>query len=147
MNIKSFSILLIAIFSFVLTSYAQNSEKKEVKRTAKKVVQKQTVVELINVANLNVILKDSILQLIDVRTPKEFAEGHLKGARMINFYDKDFLDQMSKLDKKKELYIYCRSGNRSGQAAEKLKNIGFTKVYDLQGGIKKWNAKGLETVK
>ncbi len=146
MKIKTLNILLIAIFSFVLTGCAQNKGKKEVESTETKTVQTQAIVELINAADLNAKMRDSI-QLIDVRTPKEFAEGHLKGAKMIDFFDKDFLDQMSKLDKDKELYIYCRSGNRSGKAAKKLEDIGFTKVYDLQGGIKKWNAQGLETVK
>ena len=54
---------------------------------------------------------------------------------------------MSKLDKSKELYIYCRSGNRSGKAAKKLGKMGFAKVYDLEGGIINWNKKSLEVIK
>ena len=54
---------------------------------------------------------------------------------------------MSKLDKNKELYIYCKSGNRSGKAARKLKELGFTKVYDLRGGISNWNSNNLEVIK
>jgi rhodanese-related sulfurtransferase len=143
---KSLNILLIAIFSFVLTSCAQNSSKKEGESADTKVVQKQAIVELISATDLNVKMGDNI-QLIDVRTPKEFAEGYLKGAKLINFFDKDFLDQMSKLDKNKELYIYCRSGNRSGQATKKLKTMGFTKIYDLKGGIKSWKRDNLEIIK
>ncbi len=146
MKMKSLNILLIAIFSFVLTSCAQNSSKKGGESADTKVVQKQAIVELISATDLNVKMGDSI-QLIDVRTPKEFAEGYLKGAKLINFFDKDFLDQMSKLDKDKELYIYCRSGNRSGQATKKLKTMGFTKIYDLKGGIKSWKRDNLEIIK
>ncbi len=146
MKMKSLNILLIAIFSFVLTSCAQNSSKKGGESADTKVVQKQAIVELISATDLNVKMGDSI-QLIDVRTPKEFAEGYLKGAKLINFFDKDFLDQMSKLDKDKELYIYCRSGNRSGQATKKLKTMGFTKIYDLKDGIKSWKRDNLEIIK
>lgn len=146
MKMKSLNILLIAIFSFVLTSCAQNSSKKEGDSADTKVVQKKAIVELISAADLNSKMGDSI-QLIDVRTPKEFAEGYLKGAKLINFFDNDFLDQMSKLDKNKELYIYCRSGNRSGQATKKLKTMGFTKIYDLKGGIKSWKRDNLEIIK
>ncbi len=142
MKTKTVNILLIAIFSFILVSCAQNTKKEK----DAKVAQKQTVIELISPEVLKEKLKDDI-QLVDVRTPNEYREGYIKGAKLINFFDKDFLEQMSKLDKDKELYIYCRSGNRSGQAAKKVKSLGFTKIYDLKGGIKNWNAKGLETAK
>jgi len=145
MKIKSINILLIAILSFTLTSCAQNTAKKEVKSTDTKVVQKQPIVELISTTDLNTKLGD--IQLIDVRTPKEYNDGHIKDAVNINFYDDDFITQMSKLDKGKEIYIYCRSGGRSGRAAKKLKAAGFTKVYDLQGGFINWNKNNLEVTK
>jgi len=140
MNIKN--IAIATIMCVTLSSCAQNTAKKN---TDTKVAQKQSIVKLISTTNLNLKLGD--IQLIDVRTPKEYSEGHLKGAVNINFHDDDFIVQMSKLDKDKEIYIYCRSGSRSGRAASKLKEQGFTKIFDLQGGIKNWNAKGLEIVK
>ena len=94
------------------------------------------VVELISVADFQEL--DSNVQLIDIRTPKEYAEGFIKNAKNINFYDDDFLSQMSTLDKSIPVYIYCRSGGRSGKAATQLDEAGFTKVYDLEGGIKEW---------
>lgn len=81
-------------------------------------------------------------QLIDVRTPEEFAAGHLPGARNINYYDDDFAAQMGKLDKSKPVLVYCAVGGRSGSAAGDLKSWGFTKIYDLEGGFKAWKAKG-----
>lgn len=85
--------------------------------------------------------------LLDVRTPQEYAEGHLEGSVNINFFDGDFKDQVNKLDKEKTVYIYCRSGNRSGKGAAVLKELCFTTIKDLQGGIMAWGSAGKQTVK
>lgn len=79
------------------------------------------------------------VQLIDVRTPEEFAEGHIEGAENINFHSEDFLEQFRDMDKDRPLYIYCRSGNRSSKAAEKLLGSGFKEVIDLEGGFLSWS--------
>ncbi len=76
--------------------------------------------------------------IIDIRTPQEFVSGHLENAININYYDSTFLEQISKYDKSKPIFIYCRSGNRSNSASKKLSNIGFKQIYDLQGGITNW---------
>lgn len=55
------------------------------------------------------------------------------------------MQQMEKLDKEKPVYIYCRSGGRSGKAAKQLADEGFTEIYDLDGGILEWNKKNLPT--
>jgi phage shock protein E len=73
-------------------------------------------------------------QLLDVRTPEEVAEGSLEGAQNINFYDADFKDKLSKLDKNKAVFVYCRSGGRSGKCAQMCKDMGFKEVYDMKGG-------------
>ena len=83
-------------------------------------------------------LSSERVQLVDVRTAEEFEAGHLKNARNIDFYSKDFLDQMAKLDRKLPLLIYCRSGNRSGKAAAKLQGLGFGRIIDLKGGYQAW---------
>ncbi len=146
MKLNNIKLVVAAIIvSVTLSSCAQNASKKEVKSTDIKTIQKQPIVELISSTDLNSKLGD--IQLIDVRTPKEYTEGHIKDAVNINFFDDNFIDQMSKLDKDKEIYIYCRSGSRSGRAAKKLKEQGFTKIYDLQGGFVNWNKNSLETVK
>ena len=141
-NIK----LLFVILSFTFISCAQNTAKKEVKDNGNKyATQDQQVVELISPKDLNAKLGD--IQLIDIRTPGEYTGGYIEGAININFFDSDFNAQMAKLNKDKELYIYCRSGNRSGKAAKRLKDQGFTKIYDLQGGILNWNRNKLKVVK
>ncbi|MCB9293195.1 MAG: rhodanese-like domain-containing protein [Lewinellaceae bacterium] len=78
-------------------------------------------------------------QLLDVRTPKEYQEGHIEGAVNINFYDDDFLQQLEKqLDKDKPVLLYCRSGRRSANAAKQMQELGFKEVYDLKGGFLQW---------
>lgn len=140
-NIK----LLFVILSITFISCAQNTAKKEVKDGTTTVGQGQQIVELINPKDLNAKLGD--IQLIDIRTSREYTSGYIKGAININFFDRNFMDQMSKLNKEKEIYIYCRSGNRTGKAAARLKEQGFTKIYDLRGGILNWNRNKLAVVK
>lgn len=76
--------------------------------------------------------------LLDVRTDAEFASGHLKGATQIDFYRDDFNEAIAALDKNQPVFVYCRSGNRSGKAAKQMKAMGFKEVYNLEGGIGAW---------
>ena len=85
--------------------------------------------------------------LVDIRTPGEVAEGIIAGAKHIDYYDAAFVAKMSALGKNKPIYMYCRSGGRSGQAIAQLKAAGFTKVYHLQGGIGAWMAARKPVVK
>jgi rhodanese-related sulfurtransferase len=135
MKTFTFKIALILVLSFNFISCAQSSSAK-----------KSDIVSLISPQELKDKLGEDI-QLIDVRTPQEFAEGHLDGAVMIDYFDAEFMNKMSKLDKSKDLYIYCRSGNRSGKASRKLESMGFPKVFDLKGGILNWNRNNMKVVK
>ncbi len=75
------------------------------------------------------------VQLIDVRTSKEYKSGHIIGAKNIDFFSGRFNIEFSKLDKEKPVYLYCRSGSRSRQTAKKLSNMDFENIYDLKGGL------------
>jgi len=86
-------------------------------------------------------------QLLDVRTPDEWNQGIIEGATMYNFYDADFKDRISKLNKDVPVAVYCKSGGRSGQTGAMLRDMGFKEVYNLKGGIGAWNAAGKPTVK
>lgn len=81
--------------------------------------------------------------LLDVRTPEEFATGHLAGAVNIDFRSPDFAQRIAELDRTAPYAVYCHSGNRSAGALEALRAAGFTDVKDLAGGILAWNAAGL----
>lgn len=86
----------------------------------------------------NQISKNDVL-LFDVRTMAEFNSGHLKGSVNIDFYDEKLFDKFfNKVEKSEPIYIYCRSGNRSQKSSEQLKELGFVKIYDLEGGYKNW---------
>ena len=85
--------------------------------------------------------------LLDVRTPQEIAQGYLEGAININFSAPDFTNQLDRLDKTKPVYVYCRSGRRSASAMNTLKDLGFSEVYNLQGGIINWANAGNAIIK
>ncbi len=78
------------------------------------------------------------LVVLDVRTPEEFAEQRLPDAVMIDFYEPDFADRIEDLDRDATYVLYCRSGNRSGQARELMEELGFSDVRDVDGGIVSW---------
>lgn len=85
--------------------------------------------------------------ILDVRTPEEFAKGHLLNAININWNDANSEAELKKLDVSKTYFVYCLSGGRSSDAAEFLRVNGFKDVYELNGGILKWRAaKFAETV-
>ncbi|MBK8847766.1 MAG: rhodanese-like domain-containing protein [Bacteroidetes bacterium] len=83
-------------------------------------------------------MQDTLTVILDVRTPEEFAKGHLLHAININFYDDDFNKQIEKLDKSKTILVYCKAGGRSSEAAELLVKNKFNKVYNLTDGYDSW---------
>ncbi len=88
-------------------------------------------------------ISENEVQLIDVRTPEEYADGHIEDATNLNVYDKNFIEEaMKSLDSSKPVAVYCRSGKRSADAAQKLSEKGF-KVINLKGGILAWKANNL----
>lgn len=81
--------------------------------------------------------------LLDVRTPEEFADGHLTNARNFDWNGDSFEQQTATLDKASPVFVYCLSGGRSAEAAQQMRTEGFKQVYELKGGIMKWRAAGL----
>ncbi|WP_026450397.1 rhodanese-like domain-containing protein [Aequorivita capsosiphonis] len=87
------------------------------------------------------------VQLLDVRTSKEYKEGHVAQALNIDVLEDDFSEKAKSLDKDQPVYLYCRSGNRSKKASAILKDMGFKEIYDMEGGFLKWEDEGLESEK
>ena len=83
-------------------------------------------------------------QILDVRTPQEFSEQHIESATNIDWNGNSFEQQAQQLDKEKTVYVYCKSGGRSAKASEKLSEMGFTDIVELDGGITKWNDAGMD---
>lgn len=84
---------------------------------------------------------------LDVRTPGEFNEGHIEGSQLIDFQSGNFENEIAALDKSKTFAVYCRSGNRSGQAVKVMREAGFNNLYNLNGGVIDWANAGLPLVK
>lgn len=77
--------------------------------------------------------------LVDIRTPEEYSEGHLKGAVNINFFDENFATNFeNQFDKNDTIYIYCKSGGRSTKAVQLLEGMGFNNLIHLDGGMLRW---------
>lgn len=109
---------------------------------------KTTIILDIEVAEFQQLISKKNVQLVDVRTPGEFKNGHIKNAKLINFFDKDFKTEiLKKIDKNKPVYVYCKSGGRSAKAAKMYKEAGFKKVFNLLGGFNAWSASGQEIEK
>ena len=107
----------------------------------------QDNVNVISPKETQTLLDSDNIQLIDVRTPKEFKEGFIANAKNIDFFSPTFKDEISKLDKKKPVIVYCRSGKRSSNSARIFFDKGFTKIYDLEGGFLNWKSQGLKIEK
>ena len=80
--------------------------------------------------------------VLDVRTKKEYREGHIPGSVMIDFTEDDFEQQVAKLDKDKTYLVHCASGGRSARACKKMEQLGFKKLYNLEGGMGAWEKAG-----
>ncbi len=95
--------------------------------------------QILGRASYKEAIQNKEVQLVDVRTNREFRKGHLARAINIDFYKASrFRLEFEKLDKSKPVYIYCRSGHRSQKAGKRLLGLGFSKVYDLEGGLNNW---------
>jgi thioredoxin len=82
-------------------------------------------------------------QILDVRTPEEFNSDHIENANNVNWLGDSFVKDSEKYDKTKPVFVYCKSGGRSKKATEKLEELGFENIYELDGGFLKWDAEGL----
>ena len=102
--------------------------------------------EDVNVQGFAEVIKDSSVVILDVRTPEEFAQGHIQGSINIDVSSSDFVSQVSQLDKTKTYAVYCRSGNRSTVATAEMEKLGFTSLYNMTGGAIDWAAAGFPLV-
>ena len=93
-------------------------------------------------SDFSTALKEPGTIVVDVRTPAEFASGHLPQAKNIDIEAADFATRIAALDKNATYAVYCHSGNRSGAALEQMAGVGFTHLYDLAGGIGAWQSMG-----
>jgi rhodanese-related sulfurtransferase len=107
----------------------------------------QKAAQLIDVGEAESLIAAKKVLILDVRTPQEFAAGHLAGATNLDFHSKDFQAQLERLNKKQSYLVHCAIGGRSARAGKLMNELNFTSVYDLKGGIKAWEKAGKPIVK
>lgn len=99
--------------------------------------------QTISVAESNILINENKTNpdfvVLDVRTPGEYVQGHLKQSKLMNFRGENFEEELSKLDKSKTYLIYCRSGGRSGMALKLMEKLEFESVYNMGGGFNDWS--------
>ena len=101
----------------------------------------------VGVDEFQALIADPNMQLLDVRTPEEFDEGHIAGATLVDVNDSSFVDRaVAILDKQRPVAVYCRSGRRSARAATLLVAQGYT-VTNLNGGVMAWQDAGKTLIK
>jgi len=100
----------------------------------------------LNVSEFSQKITEPGVIILDVRTPEEFASGHIQGAVNIDFNSGDFANEITRLNPSETYAVYCRSGSRSGQAASIMHKAGFHDVSNLNGGVIDWTNDGLPLV-
>ena len=138
-------LLFIISLGLSITAMSCSNKAEETNTTVQQ--ENETISKDVNVTEFAKLVDEGKGQVLDVRTPEEWASGTIKGATKMNFFDADFNTQLEKLDKNKPVYVYCKSGGRSGKAKKMMKEMGFTAVYNLNGGIGAWNGAGKEVMK
>ncbi|MFK7980253.1 MAG: rhodanese-like domain-containing protein [Saprospiraceae bacterium] len=134
--------ILNLLFVLVMFSCQTNTQQATTATTTTT----KTVVDLTPTQFKAIATKADNIVVLDVRTPKEVAQGVIPGAKVMNFYDDNFKVELGKLDKSKTYMVYCKSGGRSGKACKALEDAGISSYHNLKGGITAWKQEGLETV-
>jgi rhodanese-related sulfurtransferase len=122
------SLLFIFLLGTIFSCKSPAEEKSELKET----------IQVLDKAAFKSGIANTDIQLIDVRTPKEYEEGHIGDATLIDFLADGFEEKIQNLDKNKPVYLYCRSGGRSGKASKLMAELGFVEINDLEGGYNNW---------
>jgi phage shock protein E len=105
------------------------------------------LVHHVNPAEAQKLIADKKVVVLDVRTPQEFAAGHIAGATNINFHSPDFTKAIADLDTNKTYLVHCAVGGRSTQALPTFNKLQFQSLYHLDGGLKAWEKAGLPVEK
>jgi len=108
-------------------------------------------VEDVSALEANMLIQENLdnpdFVILDVRTAEEYSEGHIGGAVNLDFYNPDFRNRLDELDKEMTYLLHCRSGTRSGNSLDIMRELGFTSIYHMIGGIIEWDEEGLSTEK
>lgn len=128
MNLIKITLLSLLLFSSCANAQAPQSE---------------SAIQNINVTTAQEVINKEKIVLLDVRTPDEYAQGHIPGAQNLDFYASNFEEELKKLDPNQHYVVYCASGNRSGKAGKMMENLQFQHVQNVMGGFQAWQSQNL----
>ena len=136
-------VLIVALFSVVGFSSCTRTESKP----QQELLAQGNIASDISPQKFKELSTKNKGEIIDVRTPEEFQSGRIPEAKNINFNEGDFKTKIAELDPSKPVYLYCRSGRRSGLAMDMMQEMGFSEVYNLSGGVLAWSEADLPLTK
>ena len=148
-TIKISVVLILSVLTFSCGSSKEAATSAEIEESISESVDdaiseleemdEQTIItENVSASEFKKLYESGKGLLLDVRTPNEVAQGKIDGATNLDFYSPTFKADLDKLDKSKPVYVYCRSGSRSGKTMKHMKDSGFKIVYNLIGGYSSW---------
>lgn len=135
-------VILVSIFALGYLAIGPNSDGSEPGAEVAGISQS---IRTVNVEEFEDELEEDGSIVMDIRTPQEFAAGHIAEAINVDFYAPDFEQQLAEMDRNASYKIYCNSGNRSSSAMRTMRDMGFTNVVELGGGITAWNIGSKDT--
>jgi thioredoxin len=133
---KKLSFLLVASLVITSCSYSQNNNDSKTDKTTSE--KQNSFIKNVDAQIFKKLSESGEGITLDVRTPEEIAQGQIPNASSINLYDPEFEKKINLMQKDKDIYVYCKAGGRSAQAAEILSKNGFKHVYNLDGGFMAW---------
>ncbi len=134
----------VMVASFVLVGRGGQPQEPPKPTVVSQIMEKVTPSEARDMLERN--LDNPNFALVDVRTPEEYAEGHIENSSLVDYQSQTFISQMDGLDRGKTYLIYCRTGNRSAKTQDVMRQLGFREVYDMTGGIVQWMEEQFPTV-
>ncbi|WP_405202611.1 rhodanese-like domain-containing protein [Dokdonia sp. LLG6352-1] len=133
---------VIAIMMMALSCNQATSQQASPEASVSEVQEQKIVINRISPDELETAMSAQEIQLVDVRTDREWESGHIKGAKHFEMNNVNWQSQLETLDKEEPVYVYCAKGGRSARCAKQLEEAGFTTIYDLKGGLTSWKASG-----
>lgn len=136
---SAFTLILFLSFCVIISSCNSITRKQ---KEGQEISTDQPIIQVLELETYLNQLKEEKRphHFVDVRTPEEVAEGTITGASTIDYKADDFIEKFTALDKDQPVYLFCRSGNRSGKATKLLVAEGFKEIYDLKGGYLEYSA-------
>ncbi len=131
-------VVAVVFMSSCSDAQTHKAEEKHHSETHAQKEKEQVINKVVDAKTFKAKLTEENVQIIDVRTPNEYAQGNIEGSTNIDYFGKDFQTKLNTLDKSKPVLVYCAVGGRSGKAAKQMKKMGFMVVYDLRGGYNNW---------